>query len=758
MQAVSQKYKETMKQQFRNQQSFIRVTIGLINQEAQAAAFVPNQAQYTYYSSLKQFLDNYPVESLYAVCDQDYTRADGSLYFLPRNREDVVLNQGIVSKNLLGTIRVQFPIPYDIKGLTVEFGEAYPVEFKIVSDHNTVKISDNSNGHFVTEEIFEKVTYLEFVPIRMVNGESRLRIHQLTMGIGIYFDNRTILSATKKEHISPIMEELPTIDFDLTVDNKNRAYDIENEESAVNFLEVGQEISVIYGQELEDGTVEWLPGATVNLREWSADDEEMSFSATDRFEDLDGTYYKGKYRQEGISLYDLAVDVMEDAGIDPRTYWFDSYLNDVIVHNPMPVVPHREALQLIANAGRCILYQDRSGKIFMKSSFLPDMAASSDNQTYFSHADRILDESAKDEYGLASMDTTNVTPTQYFLPRKEPGAEYLNTGYISEEIADENGVFAKNPTVEIQLEAAYKCFGLLLEFDSNPPAEMAFRSYLNNELQESYTVAALSEVANITHEFPEFDRLVLEFTQGAPNRRIILHNVLFGDSTDYELAYGTELTKTPKGTQLPKVKELQVIRTIFQESEEEKELAKETVLVTAESNRYTVYFSNPCYGLSVSVAEGGRTAAIAESSSYFATVEISGGVGSCEVVVTGKEYVITTAKVGRQLHPTGTLETWENPLVSDISHAADLAEWIGDHMRSDREYDLQYRGEPRLDANDLVFLENKYVPDLMLRIYDHTLKFNGALSGTIKARRNMENAAIWRIMVPGERSEKSGGL
>ena len=33
--------------------------------------------------------------------------------------------------------------------------------------------------------------------------------------------------------------------MNITIDNKNRAYDIENEESTVNFLENGQEINVI---------------------------------------------------------------------------------------------------------------------------------------------------------------------------------------------------------------------------------------------------------------------------------------------------------------------------------------------------------------------------------------------------------------------------------------------------------------------------------------------------------------------------------
>ena len=234
MQAVSNAYKQEMKKQLRDH-SYMRVTIGLINQEAQASASVPDPEKYTYYSNLSWPLNNYKVEELYDSCDQDYTAVDGSMYFLPRDSADVVLNQGIVSENPLGMIEVHFPIPYDIKGLTVEFGKAYPVDFSIISDNSSVEIAGNQNGHFVTEEIFSGATFLRFVPAQMVNGQSRFRIHQITMGIGIYFDNQKILSATKKERISPIMEDLPSIDFSITIDNKNRAYDIENEESTVNF-------------------------------------------------------------------------------------------------------------------------------------------------------------------------------------------------------------------------------------------------------------------------------------------------------------------------------------------------------------------------------------------------------------------------------------------------------------------------------------------------------------------------------------------
>ncbi|MDR7812081.1 hypothetical protein [Lacrimispora sp.] len=736
MQAMSQSYKVHMKEALRNH-SYMRVTIGLINQQAQASAYVPDKGNYTYYSSFKMPLDNYEVKELYATCDQDYTAVDGSMYFLPRERANVVLNQGLVSKNLLGPIEIRFPIEYDIKGLTIEFGKAYPVDFVIESDNNTVAIKGNTDGHFVTEEIFIGATFLRFTPSVMANGQSRFRIHMITMGIGVYFDSRKILSATKREHISPIMEEMPTIDFNLTVNNKDRAFDVENVNSSVNFLEIGQDITVLYGQELDDGSVEWFPGATVQLKEWSADDEQMEFSATDRFDGMDGTYYKGLYRPEGISLYDLAADVFSDAKVDSRSYWIDPYLKTVKVSNPMPVVSHKEALQLIANAGRCILYQDRSGSIFLRSSFIPDMVADAEDGTEYSRAGNVLKPGKKTEYASYASDFTKADASQYFITEQAP---YLDTGYVSQAMSREDGTFIENPRVTVQLEASFTCFGVQFLFGGNPPEEFVIHTSLFGELVENIAIREISQETIVSREFKTFDRMEIEFTKALPLNRILLDYIGFGDVTDYHLEYGHELTKTPKGIQQAKVRELQVIRTIYNQAGENKALAKETIVVTPAENRYTFYFSNAAYNLTCALTEPqeGQSATIVESSNYYATVEITGVTGAVEAVLTGREYTTSQAKVSRTLNPTGSLEIWENPLVSDMVHAADLADWIGNYMKADREYELQYRGEPRIDANDLAFLENRYIPDMLIRIYDHTLKFNGALSGSIKARRYMD--------------------
>ena len=290
------------------------------------------------------------------------------------------------------------------------------------------------------------------------------------------------------------------------------------------------------------------------------------------------------------------------------------------------------------------------------------------------------------------------------------------------------------------VEASFTCFGVQLLFGGNPPEEFVLHTALFGKPVEDITIREISQETIVSREFKTFDRMEVEFTKAPSHNRILLDYIGFGDVTDYHLEYGHELTKTPKGIQQAKVRELQVVRTIYNRTEELKELAKETIVVTPAENRYTFYFYNASYDLSCTLTEPqeGQKAVIVDSSSYYATVEIAGATGAVEVSISGREYTTSQAKVSRQLNPTGSLETWENPLVSGMIHAADLADWIGNYMKADREYELQYRGEPRIDANDLAFLENRYVPDMLIRICDHTLKFNGALSGSIKARRYMD--------------------
>lgn len=739
MLSMPKEYKQSMHDNTkRRNRSHMLVTIGVINQAAQKDCVVKEErgASYSYLSNLTRPLDNYDVELEYATLEQNWFKADGEMLFPPRpETADYLFNNGIVAQITPGPICFVFGTVYDIRGLTIDWGRNYPVDFTISNGIKTIAISGNTESYWTTEEIFDGTEYLMITPSVMLRGSDRLRIHKIMMGIGISFENKKIKSSSKSEIISPITEELPALDFSLTVDNANRMFDVENKESAIHYLEIGQDVTVRYGYEIIDGgSITWMDGCVCQLSDWEADDEVMSFSAKDRIDSLDETYYRGLYRPEGITLYDLAVDVFTDAGLDERYYSLDEYLKNVTVTNPLPCVTHKECLQLIANAGRSKLYVDRLGIVCIKAAFVtvisPErMEVHSDDSTSWSNLASVVNGTVQYEYATLSENYFRSDGRMYFLPRS---GSYLPAGFVSEAVADEAGSFERNPKFTIVLEAATTYFGLQMNFYSNPSQRMIIHTYYEGELKESYEPTGPFGLENtIDHEFPLFDSIVFEFTEGQPNSRIFVESVVFGEVTDYRMDYKV-MTKYPKGRQMEKVSRVDVMQNIYGLASEDENIFQEEIDVT-DLNEYTFYFSVPTYD--VNVTAGDASVDIIDSSSYFVTVDLSEFTGIRELIVNGKEYVIANKVRSKTINPTGKIEEWDNPLISDEKLADLQAEWLGNYFANNIEYDIGYRGEPRLDAGDIVFLENQYVENLQIQLYEHKLNYNGALSGTIKARR-----------------------
>ena len=74
---------------------------------------------------------------------------------------------------------------------------------------------------------------------------------------------------------------------------------------------------------------------------------------------------------DGFTPFDSgeAESIFADVGLEPDEYYIDDYLNDVVLVNPIPETTHRECLQLLANACRCIIRQDENGRIMIKANF-----------------------------------------------------------------------------------------------------------------------------------------------------------------------------------------------------------------------------------------------------------------------------------------------------------------------------------------------------------------------------------------------------
>ena len=165
-------------------------------------------------------------------------------------------------------------------------------------------------------------------------------------------------------------------------------------------------------------------------------------------------------------------------------------------------------------------------------------------------------------------------------------------------------------------------------------------------------------------------------------------------------------------------------------------MATEEIKLDSSEITKTIYLTEPSYGFSVAVTSGDATAEIVASSNYFVDLKISGAIGeTVKFALSGYEYVVDERHYTKIHNDTGVVKTWDNPIVSDESMAKNLEEWLSEYYLSDVDYQIEWNGDPRTDANDLFFLELKDRDDVMIRAYQNELSYSGAWSGALKARK-----------------------
>lgn len=735
MYQTSQEYKESMKRPVRNQ-SYMKIQLGLINQEAQQTAGLSDTNKYNDFSDAESIFNQHTVRR-YATYESNFWKANGISFFLPEKKSDY-RKDGITSTNLFEeSFHVKFVFgcgKSDIKGLTIKFGRNYPTKFTIVTDNATSFEYENTEELFKSDDVFENTESIELVITEMNVPNARVRIDYIIFGLGLEYDDEWISEASSNTTLSAINEDLPESEFKVTLCNDNQLFNVDNPSSDINFLESGQKVNVMMGYMLDDGNIEWIKMHSLYVSEWSADDSSATITAVDILKYLDEKYYKGIYYEDGISLYDLAVLVLTDAGLNEDEYYIDSYMKKVYVHNPLPNVTHKEALQIIANAGRCIMDYDRNGKIRIRAAFKPTYDTTSNGETYYSNTTMIDTLDSKEQYATYEQNFWKADGEKLFAPTDH----HQDTGYISASISDENGRFDVNPMLTRTLEAKYKAYGIMINFSGNLPKKIVIRTYADDVLNNTLTITSgIEQATEINYDFPEYDRLEIEFPETEPNSRIHIDYLSLGAETSYSLEYD-DLYSTPVGTQLEKIKNVKVSRSLYSKSATKEDLTSETITYSGENQIY--YLNDPCYGYSVAIsnAESGQSAKLVSSGAYYVEVAFSGvKTGeNIEVAITGYKYNVATSYYSQPVHNRGTEKEWKNPLISFDDHCQEVAKWLADYFASGIEYELDYRGEPAIDCGDVIGQENKYDPDLKTIVEQSQITFkSGVLGGGLRTRR-----------------------
>ena len=737
MQKVSKAYKESMKSSLR-ERAYIMISFGLVNQEAQAKATVDN-GSYAYYSNKDNIFGEHIDDTVYATLEEEFTKVDGSMFFLPRATEGGrYYDTGIVSDKLVSEARCEVVISLntiatDFKGLTINFGENYPVDFDIVgSTGQTIEFRGNTKSKWSTEEVLENTTYIKLVFYKMKNPQSRLRIYSIMFGYGLVYYNDSVMSSALDSYVSPIGADVPQFDFSVTLKNYDHYFNVDNPNSAINYLETGQEMDIMYGYQTPGSdTIEWIQGNHLWCSEWESDDNTATIRCQDIFRNMDGEYVKGLYSAAGKSYYALAEEILKDAGISE--YYIDPRLKKLYSNNPIPRVKYKEALQIIANACRCVLTQSRDGKVQIKSNFMPSASIATNGEETYSNAANVLTDTPKVEYATLAGNYTPTDGTMFFLPRN--GKAALTTGYISKEISGANGTFTKNPVVTITMEAIRAYYGLKLVFGTALPAAFTIRTYKGGEPVNEYPIEKdeISTTSIILRDFDDFDVMKIEFTKTAePYNRIVLNYFSLSDVVDFTMNR-RDMTSSPKAIKQELIKEVIVPCYTYQENNREENLVYEDIDVVA-GEVETYYIQDPSYGYKVKLDEVEGKATVVAWGNYFVTIKFN-VTGSFKLEVQGYRYKIVEKYATVSLNARGKTVKWKNPLISNTTMANELAAWLADYYTAGIEYEYDTRGNPELDATDIVYQENEFHDGIRVNIYRHTVNFKQAFSGRVTARR-----------------------
>ena len=665
---VSNAWKQAMSKKLR-ERIYVSVGIGIINQEAQSSGYVSSESLYWSNGNIFDSIEN---NLYYATMEQNFFKVDGSMYFAPENNQFQTIVNGEVTLDILQPIRIDFPIYYGIKGITIDFGEYYPTQFTIETSVKTITY-DNNSANFTTNDVLGETNYIIITPISMIGGQQRFRIKNILFGVGLCYTNKHTKSLSMSEDINSISNELPSYSMDYSFFDVNNYFNVDDENSFIKFMETMQKISISFGVTLDDSSIEWNQIATMYLKDWSSKDGVVSISATDRLTQMEDEYTLGN-RIYDRTAYAEAESIFADAGLQPDEYYIDEYLRDVPLHNPMPDGTHKECLQLLANACRCIIRQDENGVIQIRANFAnvidpTEISVTNNGVASWSKPQNVLT-GTNIVYADMTKNFFSMNGTMYFLPED---ASYLETSYVSEQIADDYGLFQENPQLTIKMPSAYTYFGVNIQFDGNHPKELIIHTYKDKNLIESVKFDDLTQNSFLLNEFYQFDTMVFEFTKGYPNNRVLVNKISFGDLSDYTLTK-TDMMSKPTGYREKAVKFVKC--KIYTYTTDEKGNPKEV-----EDN---VFFT-------------------------------------------------------KKINEVGDTKTIQNPLISTQGHAELLCNWIGNYYYNNVSYDVDYRGEPRINATDIIHMDSDVLNNLQVEISNHSLKFNGgALSGRLELRRALK--------------------
>ncbi len=391
MYQASEAYKVQIREPMRNP-CYIRVRFGIQDPEANKNAVLSNNGQLSY-SSVPTLDGSSETGRRYGTLEPGFWLLDGSLDTAPDTPPYTL--QGYVGTEISGEGGTYAENPeiyvifasgyYAFRGIAVYFDETrheYPISIKITAERDGKQVFDRIfpvQGETFSYEgnLPPGDEYLNKITIQILDSGlpcRRARVGSIVLGVikTLNCDNITEAKWSRKNDL--MNTSIAKNEFSFTFLDVDGEYNPDNPEGIWRFLEDGQEVTFEYGIEMDDGSVEWIKGGTNYTNGEptignSAGLSKASFTAVSRLQTLTDIYREGSYNPQGTTLYDLADSILTWAGLvdenGNKEYRITEKLKSYSTTAPLPVGEAKDCLQLIANAGMCVVDVDRNGQIFI---------------------------------------------------------------------------------------------------------------------------------------------------------------------------------------------------------------------------------------------------------------------------------------------------------------------------------------------------------------------------------------------------------
>ena len=390
MQTVSQAWKEAHKQTLLNE-SDVEVALDIADPDALAGVESSDNGS-AYISDTPEVTSEVDTPTIsYGTLEQNIWVLNDTRKSIPDSNYKDGGYVGDVLSNAEGAFNIKIPtitlefkevFTHIIPGVTITWGTAY-------GEYATHFIVTAYNGDTIvaTKEIYDNDKVISVVTLDIVNynritiqvlrwclPNHRARVDEIFVGWHHIYSKSKLISYTHKQTVDPISTALPKAEIKFAIDNSDGAYNPYNLNGLSKYLMERQKVQTRYGLKLDGNTMEWINGGTFYLSEWYAKQNGLTadFAARDVLEFMSAHYKDTVSKVTQRTLSSLANEVLTMANL-PLTdtgerNWELNFgrLSSISTNAPIPDDTIANCLQLIANAGRCVLYVDRNGKLHIE--------------------------------------------------------------------------------------------------------------------------------------------------------------------------------------------------------------------------------------------------------------------------------------------------------------------------------------------------------------------------------------------------------